>query len=297
MPRSLGGVCCAVATPYNSDLSVDHAALASHCAELLRDGCNGLAVLGTTGEANSLSTRERMELLEALIKAGIPAEKLLPGTGVCSFVETVELTSHAHSLGVAGVLMLPPYYYKSPSDDGLIAAYSAVVDRLGDNVPKIIFYHIPQMSSVPISFELIETLTNTYPKVFCGIKDSAGDFEHMKATREKFPELKVFSGADPLMLPLLEAGGAGCITAASNLVASELAEVYRLFADATQVDTVARSQEKIISAREMTNSGPQIATIKAMLARRYDYEGWARIRPPHLPLSADALKTLPKIDC
>jgi 4-hydroxy-tetrahydrodipicolinate synthase len=126
------GVYCAATTPFNADLSVDQGLFTSHCQRLLDDGCTGIAMLGTTGEANSLSSRERMALLEAVVKSGIAPSKLLPGTGVASIMETVELTKHAVANGVGAVVMLPPFYYKGVSDDGIVDAYTAVIERVAD---------------------------------------------------------------------------------------------------------------------------------------------------------------------
>ena len=165
-----------------------------------------MALLGTTGEANSFSTGERKALLEAAVEGGIAPSQLLPGTGVTALTETVDLTRHAVSLGVTTVVMLPPFYYKSVSDEGLFASYSEIVERVGDSRLKVVLYHIPQFSAVPISFGLIERLRARYPSVFVGIKDSAGDLSNMEAMVERFPGFAVLAGADPLMLPLLREG-------------------------------------------------------------------------------------------
>src|SRR4051794_2718261 len=216
------GVFCAALTPLDANLEPNREAFVGHCQRLIADGCAGIALLGTTGEANSFSTTERKALLEAAVEAGIAPSQLLPGTGVTALSETVDLTRHAVSLGVTTVVMLPPFYYKGVSDDGLFASYSEVVERVGDDRLKVILYHIPQFSAVPITFGLIERLRAHYPSVFVGIKDSAGDLSNMEAMVERFPSFAVLAGADPLMLPLLKKGGAGAITATTNLVAKDL---------------------------------------------------------------------------
>src|SRR4029453_1380999 len=146
---------------------------------------------------------EGKALLEAAVKAGVAPERLMPGTGVAALTETVELTRHALSLGVATLVMLPPFYYKDVTEDGLFAAYSEVVERVADPRLKVVLYHIPQVSAVPITFPLIERLRARYPEVFVGIKDSAGQLANMEALVERFPGFSVLAGADPLMLPLL----------------------------------------------------------------------------------------------
>ena len=145
------GVYCASVTPVTSDLAPDHAAFVAHCRRLLEQGCDGVALLGTTGEANSFSVSERTAVLEAVIAGGIKPNQLLPGTGVAAFTDTIALTRHALSVGVDTVVMLPPFYYKNVSDDGVYAAYSEIIQRIGDKRLKIVLYHIPQMSMQTIS--------------------------------------------------------------------------------------------------------------------------------------------------
>lgn len=274
------GVFCAALTPLTAALEPDHALFVAHCRRLLAEGCDGIAMLGTTGEANSFSTGERQALLEAAVAAGIPPGRLLPGTGVTALTETVVLTKHALSLGVTTVVMLPPFYYKGVTDDGLFAAYAEVVERVADPRLRVVLYHIPQFSAVPIPFPVIERLRARFPGTFAGIKDSAGDLAHMEALVEHFPGLAVLAGADPLMLPLLRKGGAGCITATSNLVAADLAFVFRHFADATRAAEVDAAQQRIVAARNRVSRFAQMASLKAMLAARDGEPGWRRMRPP-----------------
>ncbi len=281
------GVFCAALTPLTADLAPDHARFTAHCRRLLEEGCDGIALLGTTGEANSFSTGERQALLEAAVSAGIAPDRLLPGTGVTALTETVALTRHALSLGITTVVMLPPFYYKGVTEDGLFASYAEVVERVADPRLRIVLYHIPQMSAVPITFPLIERLRARYPGVFTGIKDSAGDLAHMEALVERFPGLAVLAGADPLMLPLLKQGGAGCITATSNLVAAELAFVFRHFADPARAAEVEAAQARVVAARNRVSRFAQIGSIRTLLGERYGEPGWRRQRPPLVPLSAE----------
>ena len=281
------GVFCAALTPVTADLAPDHARFVAHCRRLLAQGCDGIALLGTTGEANSFSTGERQALLEATVAAGIAPERLLPGTGVTALTETVALTRHALSLGVTTVVMLPPFYYKGVSDDGLFAAYAEVVERVADPRLRVVLYHIPQFSAVPITFPVIERLRAQFPGVFTGIKDSAGELANMLALVERFPGLAVLAGADPLMLPLLRQGGAGCITATSNLVAADLAFVFRHFADADRAAEVEAAQARVVAARNRASRFAQMASLKVLLAAETGEEGWQRLRPPLLPLKPE----------
>jgi 4-hydroxy-tetrahydrodipicolinate synthase len=281
------GVFSAALTPLTAELMPDHAAFAAHAQWLLAEGCDGIAMLGTTGEANSFSVAERKALLEATVAAGVAPGKLLPGTGVAAFTETVELTRHALSCGVTGVVMLPPFYYKGVSDDGLFAAYSEVLQRIGDTKLRVVLYHIPQMSAVPISHEVIERLVKAYPDAVIGIKDSSGDLANMEAMVSRFPGFSVLAGADPVMLPLRRKGGAGCITATSNLVARDLAFIFRNALDESKAADVDAAQARVVAARNKASKYPQMASLKAMMAHRTGQPGWMRLRPPLLPLTAE----------
>ena len=286
MTVQLRGVFCAALTPLRDDLAPDHGLFLEHCRSLLAQGCDGIALLGTTGEANSFSVAERKALLESVTAAGIAPGRLLPGTGVSALTETVELTRHALKLGVTTVVMLPPFYYKNIGDDGMFASYSEVVERIADPRLRIVLYHIPQMSDQPISHPLIARLLSRYPGTFVGIKDSSGDFANMTAMISGFPDLAVLAGADPLLLPLLRKGGAGCITATSNLVAGDLAFIFRHYDDADRAAAIEAVQKRIVSVRERASMFAQIASLKTLLADATGQEGWRRLRPPLTALSA-----------
>ncbi len=280
---SSGGVLAAVLTPMMNDLSVDHRRLAAHCRWLLDNGCHGLAVLGTTGEANSLTLGERLEILDNLDGAGIPGEALMAGTGCCAFPDTVALTRRAVELGAAGVLMLPPFYYKSVSENGLFASYAEVIERVGDGRLKIYLYHFPQMSAVPIGAALIERLLKRYPDTIAGMKDSSGDLSNMTANARAFPELAVFSGTDQYLAPLLEAGGAGCITAVCNVASSLAAEVYRGRGDGS----AGEANRRLVAVRGVIGDYPLSAALKEIMAGHSGDNAWLNIRPPLARLGED----------
>ena len=279
------GVFSAALTPLTADLMPDHAEFAAHAKWLLDEGCDGIAMLGTTGEANSFSAEERMALVEATVAAVVAPDKLLPCTGVAAFTETVALTRHALSCGVTTVVMLPPFYYKGVSDDGVFAAYSEILQRIGDSRLRVVLYHIPQMSAVPISHAVIERLIAAFPETVVGIKDSSGDLANMEAMVEMFPGFSVLAGADPALLPLRRAGGAGCITATSNLVARDLAFVFRHAMDDSKSAEVDAAQARVVAERARASRFPQMASLKAMTAQRTGNPGWMRLRPPLLPLT------------
>ncbi len=277
------GVLAAVLTPIHDDLAPDLPNFVAHCRNLLAQGCDGLAVLGTTSEANSFSVDERLALLDALAEAGVPGARLIPGTGCCAIPDTVRLTRRAVEHGAAGVLMLPPFYYKGVSDEGLFAAYAETIERVGDARLRVYLYHIPQNTGVPITPGLIERLLKAYPSVVVGMKDSAGKLDNMVANVRAFPGFRVLSGSDAFLLDLLRAGGAGCITAGNNIAAARAAKVYANWqgpdADALQADYVA--------IRKVLDRFPLIEALKAAMAHLTGRAGWRRLRPPLMPLAPD----------
>jgi 4-hydroxy-tetrahydrodipicolinate synthase len=281
-----GGVNAAAITPVTADMAPDLDRMARHCRWLLANGCNGLGVLGTTGEANSFGVAERMAILEGLVARGIPAERLMPGTGMPSITDTVQLTNHARELRCRGVLVLPPFFYKNPSDDGLFAHFDQVIQRIGGGL-AIYLYHFPQQSAVPFSHALIERLLDAHPDVVKGVKDSSGDLANMLAMVERFAPrgFEVYCGADDLYPTVLRAGGAGCITAASNVNCAAGAAIY-----ANPDDAVAEATLK--ATRKAVTRFNLIASLKALVARLHGDDGFALPRPPHLKLTADQQRQL-----
>lgn len=278
------GVLPAALTPVKDDLTPDDALMARHCRWLLDNGSSGLAILGTTGEANSFSLKERIRIIESLVEAGIPGEKLMPGTGSCSLTDAVELTRAAVKAGAGGVLMLPPFYYKNPSDEGLHAFFSEVIERVGDASLQIYLYHFPQMSATPITYNLIEMLLKDYPDNIAGMKDSSGVLDNMAGAAEKFPGFHVMAGADDLVLPLLERGGAGAITACANVCSAPLGALHAAFR--AGADTAALHDE-VTAVRRTIAKFPLSAALKQLIARHTGDDRWLRVRPP-LTLLSDA---------
>ena len=286
------GVYCAAATPLKADGTPDLNLFGRHTKALIEEGCHGIAMLGSTGEANSFGVRERMDLLEAAMKGGTLPSQLLPGTSSCAISDAVEMTRHAVQAGVKGVVMLPPFYYTAFSDDSLFRFYATIIEKVGDNRLKIILYHIPMLTGVPISHTLIERLIAAFPETVVGIKDSDGKIENMHAMSARFPGFSVLAGADPLLLPVLQGGGAGCITASSNLVARELRYVFDHWSNPAKAAQVKAAQDVIVAWRNLTNSYTQLPTVKTMLAKRRDDMGWLNIHPPFSPLTPDETKAV-----
>jgi len=278
------GVFCASATPVRDDGTPDHAAFAIHCQALLDEGCDGIALLGTTGEANSFSIAQRQALLDQVIAAGIAPQRLLPGTSQTNVPDTVTLVRHAVEAGVKAAVVLPPFYYKGVSDEGLFRFYAEVIEAVGRDDLRVVLYHIPPIAQVGLSVELVGRLREAFPGIIVGIKDSSGKLDSMQTFASSFDNFSVLAGADPFMLPLLRSGGAGCITSSSNLIGRHLRVVFDHFADPTQNDRVDAAQARINAWRDLSNAYVQLPTIKAMLARRRNHAGWTRVRPPLVEL-------------
>lgn len=280
-----GGVNAAVLTPMRADLSVDLDRMAAHCRWLLGNGCNGLGILGTTGEANSLGVSERLEIMDGLAERGIPVARLLPGVGTPAITDTVLLARRAAALGCPGVLALPPFFYKNPSEEGLFAFFSEVLQRTGGSA-KLFLYHFPAQSAVPFTLSLVERLLRAYPGVVKGIKDSSGDFANTKAYVDHFARdgFEVYCGDDGHLRQLLAAGGAGCITAASNVTSAVNARVYA----GREGEAGAQAQESLTALRRAVTSQALIPGLKALIARHHGDRAWQTMRPPHLPLGVEA---------
>lgn len=279
------GVFCASATPVLEDGSPDHAAFAAHCKALIEEGCDGVALLGTTGEANSFSLRQRQELLENVITAGLDPQRLLPGTSQTNVPDSVTLVKHAVDARVKACVVLPPFYYKGVSDEGLFRFYAELIEGVKSNALRIVLYHIPPIAQIGISIELTSRLREAFPGIIIGVKDSSGKIESMEAFAKAFENFSVLAGADPFMLPLLRSGGAGCITSSSNLIGKHLRVVFDNWFDPAQSEKVEAAQARINAWRDLSNAYVQLPTIKAMLAKRRNHSGWTRVRPPLLELT------------
>ena len=284
-PDIMKGVNCAVLTPLNADLSPDIARMADHCQWLLANGCDGLAILGTTGEATSFSARERMDIMEGLAKAGLPMEKTMPGTGAAAFTDTAEITQCAMDVGAGGVLMLPPFYFKDVSDDGLYNAYAEIITRTDRARLRVYLYHFPQMSGTPISHDLIARLIKDFPDTVVGLKDSSGVEQNMLEMVEKFLGFAVLTGSEAPFLNVLKAGGAGCITAVCNIIAGPLQQVYTAWTARGEVDE--QAHKTVQALREIVTQHYLPPALKAIMADHSGESAWERVRPPLVLMSPD----------
>ena len=273
------GVLAPVLTPFDRDLNPDPTRFVRFCRVLLDEGCDGLAPFGTTSEANSLSLDERERLLDALLESGLPPQKMIPGTGCCALPETVRLSRKAARAGCAGVLMLPPFYYKGVTEEGLFRSFAQVIDRAAEPRLRVYLYHIPQVSQVGIPLAVIARLVRAYPGVVIGMKDSSGDFEYTRAVLRAIPGFEVFVGSEKFLLANLREGGAGCITATANLNAKAIAQAFR--------ERTEEQQREIDAVRAAFERFPLIAGLKEALAARTGDPSWRAVRPPLVELTPE----------
>lgn len=280
---NFSGVIAPVLTPYGEDGSPDPDRFIEHAEWLLSDdgGCTALAPFGTTSEANSLGLDERMELLEDLIDAGVEPLNLMPGTGTCSLMDTVILTQHAMDLGCGGVLMLPPFYYKQPSEDGLFRYFADVIDEVGDDRLRVYLYHIPPVAQVGFSLNLIERLRQEFPETVVGLKDSSGDWSNMKAILDAFPDFELFPGSEMFLLDGFRNNSAGVISATANVAGKKMRAVF----DDWKGDEAEKQQAEISALRRTVQSFPMIPVLKAIVAHYRKDPQWRDLRPPFEALS------------
>ena len=316
MSKRIRGVLAPVVTPFKADLAPDSQRFIAHCKGLLSQNC-GLAVFGTNSEANSLSMEERAMLLDELVAAGVDPSRMMPGTGCCSIMETVKLTAQAVKHGCAGVLMLPPFYYKDVSEEGLYRYFSEVVQRVGDARLKIYLYHIPPVAVVGITRGLVERLLAAYPNAIAGMKDSSGVWNNTKMFLDAFATASpartgfdLFVGSESFLLANMRNGGAGTISATANV---NPAAIYELYEKCSGVCVKRRSNDKALGTSASTPAELEalqaklnvvrqvfssrkfpsmIAALKQAIAIYADDPAWRTVRPPLIELTPEQAKTL-----
>lgn len=281
-PQRIAGVLSPVVTPFKADLAPDSERFVRQCRWLLSQHV-GLAVFGTNSEANSLSVEEKIELLDRLVGAGLDPGRMMPGTGCCALPDSVRLTAHAVKLGCGGVLMLPPFYYKGVSDDGLFKSFAEVVERVGEARLRVYLYHIPPVAQVPITLALVERLLTAYPGQIAGMKDSGGDWTNTKAFLDAFAKrgFDVFAGAETFLLQNMRHGGAGCISATANVNPAAIAHLY----DTWQGAEAEAQQARLDAIRAIFARFSMIPALKAAIAHYGKDPAWATVRPPLVALT------------
>jgi 4-hydroxy-tetrahydrodipicolinate synthase len=281
-------VVAAVATPFLSDDRVDLGRLLAHCRWLLTEGCDGLLLFGSTGESASLTLDERHRIIDHLAGNGIPAAKLLIGSGCCALEDTLELTRHANEAGCGGVLVVPPFFFKHIADEGLLRYYSELIERTADNRLALYLYHFPQTSMVPISLELTRDLVTRYPGVIRGYKDSSGDWANTEKFLKAFPDLDIYSSTEARIADVLRLGGAGCVSATANVQPRAI----RKLVEAAGTDAETALQKDVAACRNAFQGLPVVPAVKAALESLHNDSAWSLMRAPLTPLDPAARTTL-----
>lgn len=279
---TLSGVFAPVVTPFTSELAPDAERLLQHCRWLQSQNC-GLAVFGTNSEANSLSVDERLRLLDMLVDGGLDTKRMMPGTGCCSIVDSVTLTKRAVEHGVGGVLMLPPFYYKGVSDEGIFRNFAQIIERVGDDRLRIYLYHFPQMSQVPFSVELVGRLREAFPGIVVGMKDSSGDRENLEAVLSAFPGFGYFAGNETLLLTNMRAGGVGCISATANVNPKAIDGLFQKW----ETDEAEGLQAALNQVRGAVQQFTLVPALKKIISHYAEDPEWNRLRPPLVELTEE----------
>lgn len=276
---TLGGLVVAVLTPLNADLSCDSGLLATHCRALLAQGCGGIALFGSTGEGPSFAVVERIAVLDALLVAGVPAERIVVGTGCPALPDAIALSRHAVAVGCAGVFAVPPYFFKGVSDDGLVEAYGRIIDGVAEPRLRLYLYSLPALVGFAVGGAVLGRLQARYPDTIAGIKDSSGDWPVMEALLRGFSDLRIFTGWEPHLPRAMALGAAGSVSGTANLIAEPLLGLCR-------GDASAATAQQVTALCEIVDSYPVVAALKALQAHFTGVPAWARLRPPLSALSA-----------
>ena len=283
--HKLAGIFAAAATPLRADLSIDEGKLVEHCRWLLNEGgCDGVNLLGTTGEATSFSVEQRLGAMRAIAASGLPMTRLMVGTGAAALRDAITLTKAARELRFSGALLLPPFYYKGIAEDALEAYVATIIDEACGGDLGLYLYHIPQFSAVPYPIALVERLAKRFPDALAGIKDSSGDLENAKALAARIPSIAVFPGAETMLGLAPEAGFAGCISATTNITGAIASRGWK----ARGTPEGARAMTAAAAIRATMSEFPVIAAVKWLLADLRNDEEWRRVHPP--------LSALPEAD-
>ena len=287
MTKARRGIYAAAISPFDAAGELDTGKLVGYCRHLLSaGGCDGVAPCGTTGEGNSISMPARLALPEAFAEAGIAPDRVIFGTGACATGDAVALSRASVGAGFVNVLVLPPFYYKGPSDEGLYAYYARLIDAVGDDRLRVYLYHFPQMSMTPISVDLAVRLKREFGPVVAGLKDSSGDFAQSRAFAEATggveADFDIYPSSEAMLFDGLDAGCAGIISGSTNAFAPGVQRALK----ATDAEREA-ALEAVKAARTMAAKYPLMAAMKQIEAWRTDDEGWTRMAPPLVPLTED----------
>ena len=282
----LHGIWAASVTPLSADNLPDALKMHNHISWLLDKGCHGVVLFGTTGEANSFTILERRRLIERLFDMGTDMSRVVVGTGCCAVPDSVELTQHAVDAGCAATLMLPPFYYKSVSEDGLFGALSETLNGVDRSTSRIILYHFPRMAGVGYSVPIIHRLRETFGASIAGIKDSSGDTDNLTNYCREIEDFAVFAGSEALLPYALSEGGVGCVSATANVTSLLARAVY---------DGAKSEAERMIRTRKALEALPFVPTMKHLLAEHLQDLSFSQVRPPLTTLTQAHVQRLEQV--
>jgi 4-hydroxy-tetrahydrodipicolinate synthase len=278
------GVIAAAATPIREDFSIDHDRLVAHCGWLLdKGGCDGVNLLGTTGEATSFSVEQRLEAMRAVSRSGLPMDRFMVGTGAAALEDAVRLTAESKTLGFAGALLLPPFYYKGIDAPTLTATIQAVVDRAGSSDLSLFLYHIPQNTGVPYPHDVVEALAQRNPGTLAGVKDSSGELAYSIGLAKRVPSIAVFPSSEGTLAKADEHGFAGCISATTNVNGALAQQGWRA-RGTPEGETMTR---QAMAIREALSKFPLVSAVKWVLGEMKADAAWRRLHPPLRSLSEE----------
>jgi len=278
--HKINGVYSAALTPINEDLSINKKLYLEHCQYLMKQGHDGLAIFGTTGEANSFGIKEKCEATDFLLSNNIDPQLLIPGTGSSSVEDAIQLTKFAEKHKTRAVLLQPPFYYKNVSDEGILNYFRKIIESVGSSDFHYLLYNIPQTTSVELNFNIIETLLKLYPNNIVGIKDSSGNTDSMLKTVKYFENLALFCGHDSLALHICKRGGAGAITAGTNISGKLLSFIINNKNKEKEIKGFNNFQTLLEQIRETITSEEPISVMKAYFSVINDIPEWNNLMPP-----------------
>ena len=282
MNRPLNGVYTASLTPLTASFEPNIPALVRHAQWLLESGSDGVALLGSTGEANSLTLEQRLSIIEQTARE-LPPDRLMLGTGSCALQDSVRLTKASVDAGVFSVLVIPPFYYKPQSDESVLRFYSELISSVDEPRLRIIFYNFPKLSGYNFSVKILQELKQRFGDIAAGIKDSSGEWKNMLGIVQNIPDFMVYTGTETLLLDILKKGGAGCITATANLIAPECQRVYQDWKNNNQ-KVAEQAQMNLTDLRKSLENYPLVSELKSLFAAHTNAEEWENMLPPFAPI-------------
>ena len=278
--HKINGIYSAALTPINDDLSINKNLYLEHCQYLMKQGHDGLAIFGTTGEANSFSIKEKCDAIDFLLSNNLDSNLLIPGTGSSSVEDAIQLTKFAEKNKSRAVLLSPPFYYKNVSDEGIINYFRKIIETVGSSDFHYLLYNIPQTTSVVLNFNIIETLIKLYPNNIVGIKDSSGNIDSMLKTVKYFQDLALFCGHDSLALKIYKRGGAGAITAGTNIAGRLLSFIINNSNKEKEIEDFNSYQALLEKIRETITLEEPISVMKAYFSIINKNPDWNKVMPP-----------------